>query len=72
MNEAKMHLSRLIQQLRSGAEAEIVIGVADEPVARLVPYESHGIRTLGIDKGLVSMARDFDASDATIAKLLRG
>jgi len=72
MHEAKTHLSRLVQQLRAGAETEIVIAVGGEPAARLLPYVSRGIRTLGMDEGLVSMTGDFDAADATIARLFRG
>jgi prevent-host-death family protein len=72
MREAKTHLSRLVRQLRSGAETEIVISVGGEPAARLLPYGSRVRRALGIDNGLISIARDFDAADATIAKLFHG
>jgi prevent-host-death family protein len=72
MHEAKTHLSRLVQQLRSGAESEIVIAVSGEPAARLVPYAGRGQRTLGIDEGLVTLAPDFDEVDATIVKLFKG
>jgi len=72
MHEAKTHLSKLVQQLRTGAEKEIVIAIGGKPAARLLPYAGRGSRTLGIDEGLVSMAADFDSTDASIERLFRG
>ena len=71
MHEAKTHLSRLVQLIRSGGESEIIIAVDGEPAARLVPYAGRGPRKLGIDEGLVAFSPDFDDVDATIAKLFR-
>ncbi len=69
MLEAKTHLSRIVKQIRSGAEREIVIAVGDQPAARIVPLGASAKRPLGMDEGLVSLAPDFDSADATIARL---
>lgn len=55
---AKTNLSRLLEAVRQGEE--IVISRAGTPVAKLIPF-SAGTRQLGADKGLVSIADDFDA-----------
>jgi prevent-host-death family protein len=68
MHEAKTHLSRLVQELRDGQEREIIIAVSGKPCARLVPFEAPK-RVLGIDRGLISVAADFDAPDEEIEDL---
>ncbi|MEO6989934.1 MAG: type II toxin-antitoxin system prevent-host-death family antitoxin [Candidatus Baltobacteraceae bacterium] len=72
MHEAKTHLSRLVQAVREGSEREVVIAVGGVPAARLVPYTGPPRRLLGIDRGLVAMADDFDAPDARIAAWFEG
>jgi len=72
MYEAKTDLSKFVRLPRTGAEEEIVITLGGKPAARLVPYVGQVGRTLGIDAGLVSIAADFDAADATIEKMFQG
>jgi prevent-host-death family protein len=55
---AKTNLSRLLEAVDGGEE--IVISRAGKPVAKLVPFAAPG-RRLGLDRGLVSIAPDFDA-----------
>jgi prevent-host-death family protein len=55
---AKTNLSRLLEAVDGGEE--IVISRAGKPVAKLVPFVAPA-RRLGLDKGLVSIAADFDA-----------
>ena len=55
---AKTNLSRLLEAVDGGEE--IVISRAGTPVAKLVPFAGPA-RRLGLDKGLVSIAPDFDA-----------
>ncbi len=69
MHEAKTHLSALVRDLRDGAEAEIVIALAGEPAAKLVPVDVPASRQLGPDRGLISIASDFDRVDADITAL---
>lgn len=68
MHEAKSHLSRLVKDVRDGTHAEIVIALDGVPAARLLPYEAPPARSLGIDRGLVTIAEDFDEPNADIAR----
>jgi prevent-host-death family protein len=58
VHDAKTNLSRLLEAVSEGEE--IIISRAGKPVARLVPF-SPRTRPLGTDKGLVTIADDFDA-----------
>ena len=69
MHEAKTQLSRLVQALRDGHEREIIIAVSGKPCARLVPYETPKKRVLGIDRGLINIAADFDSLDEELERL---
>lgn len=59
VHEAKTHLSRQLERVAGGEE--IVIARAGTPVARLVPVAAEGPRQLGLDRGRVTIAEDFDA-----------
>lgn len=60
IHEAKTHLSRLLKRVALGEE--ITISNAGVPVARLVPVSPElGKRQLGLYKGQIWMADDFDA-----------
>ena len=61
IHEAKTHLSRLLQRVAAGEE--VTIARAGKPVARLVAVEPEKmkIRPLGMDRGRVWIADDFDA-----------
>lgn len=54
VQEAKTHLSRLLERVRAGEE--IVLAKAGRPYARLVPLEEHRERRPGIAKGRVTEA----------------
>jgi len=58
VHEAKTQLSRLLRRVATGEE--IVITRGTTPIARLVPIEAHGPRTLGQDRGLFELPEDFD------------
>ena len=67
IHQAKTHLSKLIERVAAGEE--IVIGKAGKPVAKLVPYtKEESPRTLGIWKGEVHIAEDFDELPEDIAQ----
>jgi prevent-host-death family protein len=60
VHEAKTHLSRLLRRVAAGEE--IVIARGGRPIARLVPVGTPpGERRLGIAKGRIVVAEDFDA-----------
>ena len=59
VHEAKTHLSRLLRRVLAGEE--IVIQRWGRPVARLVPFATPVVRSLGRDHGLFEVPDDFDA-----------
>lgn len=60
IHQAKTHLSRLLRKVSEGEE--VIISRAGVPVARLVSVSpSKPTRPLGIAKGEIWMADDFDA-----------
>ena len=59
INEAKEHLSELVQRVTNGEK--IIIAVAGNPIAVLAPYgDRPEHRTPGNDAGRVVIAPDFD------------
>ncbi len=69
---AKTHLSRLIGDVESGREAEIIIARNGKPAAKLVPVtERRGVR-LGLAKGQFEAPEPDPAFDEEIAKLFYG
>jgi prevent-host-death family protein len=73
MLEAKSHLSRLVEAVESGAEAEIVIARNGRPAARLVPFKSTATgKRIGIAKGKFTMPDTIDGDETAIAALFAG
>ena len=70
--DAKTHLSRLVDRIASGADAEIVISRNGKPVARMVPIASDASRRIGIAKGRFDVPDDIDAHNAQVAELFLG
>lgn len=70
--EAKTHLSRLVEQIISGAETEIVISRNGKPVARLLPIQPDTSRRIGIARGEFEVPDDIDAHNAEVAALFAG
>jgi antitoxin (DNA-binding transcriptional repressor) of toxin-antitoxin stability system len=65
MHEAKTGMSKLVAEIESGAEQEIVIARNGKPVAKIVPLEPVELvpRRLGLAEGLYPPL-DFDAFQA--------
>lgn len=61
IHEAKTHLSRLLESVAAGQE--IIVAKAGKPMARLSPIGKPSVASLrlGILKGKVTVAEDFDA-----------
>jgi len=60
VHEAKTNFSKLLQRVALGEE--IIIAKAGVPVAKLVPVKiTQGKRPLGLYRGQIWMADDFDA-----------
>ena len=74
--EAKTNLSRLIEAVESGSEAEIIIARDGKPAARLVSVaaEPDASKRLGLLQGQypAMSLEEFNALDAEVAKLFYG
>ena len=74
MLEAKTTLSKLVEQVESGTEPEIIIARNGKPAAKLVSLEikAPAGKRIGVAKGAFSIPDDIDADNATIATLFGG
>ena len=71
IHQAKTNLSQLIEETLKGKD--VIIAKAGKPVAKLVAYkEKLKPRKLGLWKGNVWIADDFDEEDEEINKLFYG
>ena len=71
IQEAKTHLSRLLEETMAGEE--IVIAKAGKPVARLMPYvNANEPRKFGAWAGKVRIADDFDELPEDVLDLFEG
>ena len=73
MFEAKTQLSKLVEAVETGAEAEIIIARNGRPVARLVPIApvAKGPR-IGIAEGMFVVPDNIDACNDEIAAMFYG
>lgn len=71
--EAKSQLSKLVHEVESGAQDEIIIARNGRPAARLVPLERKpgGIR-IGIAKGAFAAPDESEELDRMIAEMFYG
>jgi len=73
MLDAKSNLSRLVESVETGAEAEIVIARNGRPAARLVAIKSTPVgKRIGVAKGKFTMPETIDADNDQIAALFAG
>ncbi len=70
--DAKTHLSRLIDQITSGAEGEIVITRNGKPVARVLPMSTDTAARIGIAKGEFEVPDEIDSCNEAVAALFLG
>jgi len=71
--EAKTQLSRLVERVETGAEAEIIIARNGRPVARLVPLAARPTqRRIGIAAGQFKVPESIDLSNAELEHLFAG
>jgi prevent-host-death family protein len=69
MHDAKSNLSSLVRAVREGSEREIIICLSGQPVAKLVPVAEAPRRQLGVDRGRITIAPNFDAVNPEITAL---
>jgi prevent-host-death family protein len=74
MLEAKTNLSKLVDQVESGLESEIIIARNGKPAAKLVRIDAKPApeKRIGFAKGLFTVPDDIDADNELIAKLFYG
>jgi prevent-host-death family protein len=76
MLEAKTKLSKLVEAVESGAEAEVIIARNGKPAAKLVPLDSGKRKSvrIGMYDGVYAdmSLEDFNADDDEIAALFYG
>jgi len=70
--DAKTHLSRLIDQIVTGAESEILISRNGKPVARVVPIQTDVSQRIGVAAGEFEVPEDIDAHNTEVAALFHG
>lgn len=73
MFEAKTQLSRLVEAVETGIEAEIVIARNGRPAARLVPIARAAAgKRIGAAKGKFTVPETIDADEDLVAALFGG
>jgi prevent-host-death family protein len=73
MLDAKSNLSRLVEAVESGREAEIIIARNGRPAARLVAIKPvRAGKRIGVAKGKFEVPDDIDADAARVAALFNG
>ena len=71
VHQAKTHLSKLLARAAQGEE--IIIGKSGKPVARLTAFDLNDKpRPLGLWKGKVKVAKDFDRLPRDLLKAFGG
>jgi prevent-host-death family protein len=71
--EAKTQLSRLVERVESGAEAEIVIARNGRPAARLVPLAAQPVQQrIGVAAGRFKVPESIDLNNALVEQLFAG
>ena len=71
--EAKTQLSRLVERVESGAEAEIVIARNGRPAARLVPLAAQPVKQrIGVAAGRFKVPESIDLNNALVEQLFAG
>ncbi|MBK8815205.1 MAG: type II toxin-antitoxin system Phd/YefM family antitoxin [Methylococcaceae bacterium] len=71
---AKTHLSKLVDQIASGEESEVVISRNGKPVARMVPINQKKdiSRRIGIAEGEFTVPENIDGANEEVANLFYG
>lgn len=73
MLDAKNSLSKLVEQVESGKEPEVIIARNGKPAARLVRFGTKAIgKRIGVAKGCFEVPDSIDANNEEIAKLFSG
>jgi antitoxin (DNA-binding transcriptional repressor) of toxin-antitoxin stability system len=67
---AKTHLSRIVEELSSGVEKEVIISRHGKPMVRVVAIRPRDVTSrIGLAKGQFVVPDDIDAANPEIARL---
>ena len=70
MLDAKTNLSKLVEQVESGEEPEVIIARNGKPAAKLVRFGTKATgKRIGVAKGCFEVPDSIDADNEEIAKL---
>lgn len=72
MLDAKTNLSKLVEAVETGTEAEVIIARNGRPVARLVPIAPRQGQRIGVARGAFIVPDTIDAENATVEALFSG
>lgn len=73
IHEAKTNLSRLLEAVESGREAEVIIARNGKPVGKLTAIDTRKSKIRwGVAKGLFTVPDNIDRDNEEIAKLFYG
>ena len=71
--DAQTHLSRLVEELVSGREREVIISRHGKPVVRMEPVRTvQTSKRIGIAKGRFKVPDSIDRANPIIAKIIGG
>ena len=70
MLDAKTNLSKLVEQVESGEEPEVVIARNGKPAAKLVRFAGRPAgQRIGVARGKIEIPDNIDTDNAEIARL---
>jgi prevent-host-death family protein len=72
MLDAKTNLSKLVEAVETGAEAEVIIARNGRPVARLVPIVATQGQRIGVARGAFVVPDTIDTDNEAVDKLFHG
>lgn len=72
MLDAKTNLSKLVEAVETGTEAEVIIARNGRPVAKLVPIAPRQGQRIGVARGAFIVPDTIDAENATVEALFSG
>ena len=73
MLEAKTNLSKLVEEVESGEETEVIIARNGKPAAKLVRFGTKPSgKRIGVAKGRFEVPDSIDADNAEVARLFGG
>ena len=71
--DAKTHLSRIVEDLLSGKEDQVVISRRGKPAVRVTPLRDVGVAArIGVARGCFKVPDDIDGANRAIERMFHG